>query len=79
MDDNDGRLALAVRTIVVTTRTAVRTHREVRNPDMASYSAGRGLALLEALESELPADAPQEVKELVEDARATLVAIPIEP
>ena len=40
---------LAIRTVVVTTRAAVRSHRRVGRPDMARESALRGLLLLTEL------------------------------
>jgi len=40
---------LAIRTVVVTTRAAVRSHRRVGQSDMARESAVRGLLLLKEL------------------------------
>lgn len=50
------RLLLAIRTIVVTTRVAVHSHRKAGNEELGRESARRGAKMLAELGRELPPD-----------------------
>lgn len=63
------RLLMAIRTIAVSTRAAVRSNRQVGRRDLSVASARRGLAMLEQLRDRLPADAPDAVRDAYERAR----------
>jgi len=60
------RERLAIRTIVVTTRAAVRSHRNGEKADLARQSALRGLALLDQFDghAEWIADARRQLEAL---------------
>lgn len=65
---------LALRTIVVTTRTAIATHRKAGNDVLVRASAQHGLGLLNDLESRLPPDAPENALNDIGEARRQLAA-----
>ena len=69
-----GKLELAVRTIVVTTRTAIAAHRKAGNDVLVRASAQQGLGLLDDLESRLPPDAPEDARRNIGEARRELVS-----
>jgi len=68
-------IPLSIRTVVVTTMSAVRTHGQAGNEQLARDSVIRGLALLDAMKADDPADgtdrlyadARRELRALVED------------
>ena len=70
-----GNLELALRTIVVTTRTAIATHRMAGNDALLRASARHGLGLLDDLESRMPPDATARDQRNIEDARRELLAL----
>lgn len=71
-------VALEIRTIVVTTRAAVRRHRQMGHADLVPISVERGLLLLEEQRARRPGDgvsaepayddARREIESLVGDA-----------
>ena len=68
------RFELALRTIIVSTRAAVRSHDAARRDELADASIERGLVLLERLRSALPPDEP-ESSESVDEARRELTSL----
>jgi hypothetical protein len=73
--DEGEKLRLSVRTILVTTRVAVRSQREAGNDGTASAAARRGLEMLGELTARLPDDAPPDVREQADAAREELTAM----
>ena len=67
-----GSLDLALRTIVVSTRAAIATHRKTGNDVLIHASAQKGLGLLYELESRLPGDATEDDRMHIEEARHEL-------
>lgn len=66
----------AVRTIVVTTRAAVNSHRVVNNPEQARASAARGVELLDQLAAEAGLRGVGfESAELIQEARTELASL----
>ena len=51
-------MALEIRTILVTTRAAVRRHREAGRPDLVALSVERGALLLKELEARRAREQP---------------------
>jgi len=66
---------LAIRTIVGTTRVAVKSNQAEGRDDLALRSARRGEALLDDFASRLPPDASPDVRRSYADAREQLTAI----
>ena len=75
---NEAKLKLAIRTILATTRVAVRSNQAAGRDDLAVESARRGEALLDDLSSRLPPDASAGVWQSYDDARGRLTAISVE-
>ena len=67
------RFDLALRTIVVSTRAAVKSHNAARRHELADASIELGLVLLEDLRSGLPANQPGSQE--VDEARRELTAL----
>lgn len=70
-----GGLELALRTIVVSTRAAIATHRKIGNDVLIYASAQQGLGLLDDLESRLPGDATEDDRRHIEEARRVLASL----
>jgi hypothetical protein len=70
---DDRLLLLAIRTIAVSTRAAVRSNRQIGRPDLSIASARRGLVMLEELHARIPAGGPDVVRERYEHARDELM------
>jgi len=68
------RFEFALRTIIVSTRAAVRSHHAARRDELADASIERGLALLEGLRSALPPDEPGG-SESVDEAHRELTSL----
>jgi hypothetical protein len=66
---------LALKTIVVSTRAAISTHRKAGNDVLIHASARQGLGLLDDLESQLPGDAPEDDRMHIEEARRVLASL----
>jgi hypothetical protein len=75
---NEAKLKLAIRTILATTRVAVKSNQAAGRDDLALESARRGEALLDDLSSRLPPDASAGVWQTFDDARGRLTAISVE-
>lgn len=71
----EGKVALAIRTVVVTTASAVQTHREAGNELLARTAVARGMELLEDVKRDLGSEAEDEVGRLYVDARRELRAM----
>lgn len=69
---SDVRPLLAIRTIVVTTRAAVRSHRAAGNEELARESAQRGAEMLTELGSRLSPEAPGAIGQAYRDAEHEL-------
>lgn len=67
---NDARLTLAIRTIVVTTRAAVRSNAKIGRPDLASETAQRGVELLDGI-----GPVPPELRDALDAAREELARL----
>ena len=74
---------LAIRTILVGTRAAARTHRETKQPGLERASIERGLELLGDLDArhadDMEPDAARASNDARRDLNDLLAAIPIEP
>jgi hypothetical protein len=70
-----GGLELALRTIVVSTRAAIATHRKTGNDVLIHASAQQGLGLLDDLEFRLPGDATEDDRMHIEEARRVLASL----
>jgi hypothetical protein len=70
-----GSLDLALRTIVVTTRAAIATHRKRGNDDLVRASLEQGLGLLDDLVSQLPSDTLVDERRNIEEARRLLSSL----
>lgn len=68
-------MSLAIRTVVVTTASAVQTHRDAGNELLARTAVARGVELLEDLKAELAPEAGDEVAQLYLRARRELRAM----
>jgi hypothetical protein len=71
---NDAKLALAIRTVAVTTRVAVRSHSKRGDADLAVASAERGLQLLDQIAQPLE-DPSSRIRELLDAARRELTEL----
>ena len=69
---NEAELRLAIRTVAVTTRVAVRSNRRTGHPEYAIASAQRGLALLDSIRQAIGPDTPSEIVDALETARREL-------
>lgn len=69
---HEANIPLAIRTVVVTTRSAARTHHDAGHDRLARDAVARGLQLLDALSSRLHADPTDDVGRLYEAARQEL-------
>ena len=78
MGTND-RLALAIRTIAVTTRAAILSNEKIGRPDLAVDSARLGLAMLDELAASLPIGTDPGLREEVERVRRELLKSAEEP
>lgn len=65
---SDARVLLAIRTILVTTRVAFRSHRSSGMDELARAAAGRGVELLQRMRQELPPDVADRLGRAVGDA-----------
>ena len=66
---NDAHLRMAVRTVAVTARAAIRSDARLGRPDLAAASARRGLTLLEQLRGELGPANPADIQDQYAAAR----------
>ena len=66
---------LAIRTVAVTTRAAVRSHMKRGNTELAAESATRGLVLLDQLGETFDDDVSRQTRDLFEAARRELAAL----
>lgn len=71
----DAKLRLAIRTVAVTTRVAVKSHEKHGNGRLAAASAQRGLVLLDQLAEALDDGASTEARDAFEAARSELSAL----
>jgi hypothetical protein len=71
--DRNGRWRLAIRAVVVTTRSSVRSHRTWGKHDLEHEATERGMELLDELGTRLPDD--PELREEHAAARRTLEAM----
>ncbi len=71
----DDRLPLTIRTILVSSRAAIRSNEKLGRRDLAVESARRGLAMLEALHPRLPDDTSAAVIDQYERARRELLQV----
>lgn len=71
---SDAKLVLAIRTIAVTTRVAVRSNAKLGRTDLIAPTARRGLELLDSL-GPLGDDTSPRVVEAYEAARAELLRL----
>jgi len=69
---SESKLLLAIRTIVVTTRVAIRSHRKAGMEDLGRDSARRGAAMLAELGRTLPTDGSEAVRQAYEKAEREL-------
>jgi hypothetical protein len=65
---SESKLVLAIRTIVVTTRVAIRSHRKAGTDHLGRETARRGAAMLAELGRKLPADGWEAVRQAYEEA-----------
>ena len=65
---SDARVLLAIRTILVTTQVAFRSHHRAGMHDLARGAAHRGVELLERMRQELPPDVADRLGRAVGDA-----------
>jgi hypothetical protein len=72
---NDAKLRLAIRTVAVTTRVAVKSRVTRGDPELAIASAERGLALLDQIDQSLDEDASRPAREQLDAARRELDAL----
>jgi hypothetical protein len=74
-------VALAIRTVTVTTASAVRTHREEGNDHLIRGTVARGLAVLESVKAKLGTGTDAEVDRMYTEARHELrsLAEDVEP
>ena len=72
---NDAKLRLAIRTVAVTTKVAVRSNRGTGHPELATATAERGLALLDSIGERLDAGTSSEILEALESARDELLQL----
>ena len=72
--DGQGRVALEIRTIVVTTRAAVRRHRQMGRADLVPISVERGLLLLDEQRARRPSDVASAAP-AYDDARREIVSL----
>ena len=72
---NDAKLRLAIRTVAVTTRVAVKSHVTRGDPELAVASAERGLELLHHIQESLDEDASRPAREQLDAARRELQAL----
>ena len=70
---NDDRLAMRIRTILVTTRVAVSSNAKIGRADLALESARRGLALLDGIRDHVSPTTAPEMREEYERARRELM------
>jgi hypothetical protein len=69
---NDAKLKLAIRTVAVTTRVAVKIHEKRGDAELAAESARRGLVLLDQIAESLDEDASTGARDAFETARGEL-------
>ena len=72
---NESKLTLAIRTILVTTRAAVRSNQATGRDDLAFESARRGEALLNDVGSRLPPDSSPELLARYNDAQGRMAVL----
>lgn len=65
---SDSKLLLAIRTIVVTTRAAIRSHRKFGTDHLGRETARRGAAMLAELGRTLPTDGSDAIRQAYEEA-----------
>ena len=68
----DAKLKLAIRTVAVTTRVAVKSHEKRGDPELAAASARRGLQLLQGIGQSLDNGASSEARQAFDQARREL-------
>lgn len=66
---------MAIRTVAVTTRVAVKSHLSRGDPELAAASAERGLELLEQIDRSLDEGVHGPARELLDAARRELTAL----
>jgi hypothetical protein len=72
---NDAKLKLAIRTVAVTTRVAVKSHAGRGDSELAVASAERGLELLDQIDQSLDENASRPARDQLDAARRELTAL----
>jgi hypothetical protein len=69
---SDAKLRLAIRTVAVTTRVAVKSHERRGDAELAAETARRGLVLLDQIAESLDEEASTGARDAFETARGEL-------